>query len=211
MIITSCLIGITCTLFLNIVFVRRITNKMFRICITAANILFALFFIALISTVIFIDRHLETFIDTEIQKLENNMHEIYPDILKKKFTTVEIKRILESSTKTESGVGLNKIASDIVKSKIEVYTSSLLEGIKAIEDTDDMLSVKDVIISVKNLSLQTVKPYIKTAKNTLIILYLIYFILSMIASWYFKDKKENKTIIFGNDADCTILGMKTED
>ena len=81
-------------------------------------------------------------------------------------STEEIKNILEESlTKNDSG-GIEAIAENIIKSRVKTFTSVTLKTINTLERDSNKLSVKDALISIKELSLNKISPFIKTANIT---------------------------------------------
>ena len=76
-----------------------------------------------------------------------------------------------------------------------------------------MLSVKDALISLKEICVEKINPFYKTANIILTVLFSIYMLCSFFLSLYLSSSKakENKSIIFGETAGQTPTGMKAED
>lgn len=201
--------AIIITLILNFGFAKKIENKTYRFFMSAANILLGLIFVVLFATISSVKNNMNSFIDYEIRNLEKNANEIYPGVLDIQISTAELKDLLESSLKKNASGGLDAIAENIIKSKIEKYTSTALKSINALERESDKLSVKDALISIKELSIKTITPYFKIAKTLLVILYVLLAIISILLSLYFKKEDVQKRgIVFGEEADKTSIGMK---
>ncbi len=206
------LIALIIPIILHFIFVKKIDNKTYRICMTSLNFLLSAFFICLLIAISFVRNHLSSYIDMGITQLEQRVNEIYPNALEKQMDTEEFKILLEESLKNNESDGIEAIAENVIKSKIKIYTSTTLKTINALEREDNKLSVKDALISIKELSLKGITPYYKIARNILFALYFALIIVSiLIANYLINDKDSvNKGIIFGDEADKTTLGMKTE-
>ena len=206
------LIALTVTLLLNFIFLKKIENKTYKICMGALNIILSLAFVILFTAVGIVKNHLNSFIDSGIKHLEIEVDEIYPGALEKQMSTQEIKNILEESLNKKEVDGIEALAENIIKARIQKYTSSALKTIKAVERQEDRLSVKDALISIKELSIETASPYFKILQIALFVLYVALIIISILLSIYFANDKdsENKGIVFGEEADKTHIGMKTE-
>lgn len=206
------LIALTVTLLLNFIFLRKIENKTYKICMGALNIILSLAFVILFTAVGIVKNHLNSFIDSGIKHLEIEVDEIYPGALEKQMSTQEIKNILEESLNKKEVDGIEALAENIIKARIQKYTSSALKTIKAVERQEDRLSVKDALISIKELSIETASPYFKILQIALFVLYVALIIISILLSIHFANDKdsENKGIVFGEEADKTHIGMKTE-
>ena len=152
---------------------------------------------------------MNSFIDFEIKQLEKNVNEVYPGGLDVQMSTSELKDLLESSLKRNASGGLDAIAENIIKSKIEKYTSNALKAINALERTDDKLSVKDALVSIKELSVTAATPYFKITKILLTVLYIILVIISILLFCYMENEDaKNDGIVFGEEADKTSIGMQ---
>lgn len=205
-------IALTVTLLLNFIFLKKIENKTYKICMGALNIILSLAFVILFTALGIVKNHLNSFIDSGIKHLEIEVDEIYPGALEKQMSTQEIKNILEESLNKKEVDGIEALAENIIKARIQKYTSSALKTIKAVERQEDRLSVKDALISIKELSIETASPYFKILQIALFVLYVALIIISILLSIHFANDKdsENKGIVFGEEADRTHIGMKTE-
>ena len=205
-------IALTVTLLLNFIFLKKIENKTYKICMGALNIILSLAFVILFTALGIVKNHLNSFIYSGIKHLEIEVDEIYPGALEKQMSTQEIKNILEESLNKKEVDGIEALAENIIKARIQKYTSSALKTIKAVERQEDRLSVKDALISIKELSIETASPYFKILQIALFVLYVALIIISILLSIHFANDKdsENKGIVFGEEADKTHIGMKTE-
>lgn len=212
MTIITILFAITVTLLLNIIFVRKIQNKTYKICMGSINFILSLAFIALFISIGIVKNHLNSFIDSGINQLELRVNEIYPGALEKQMSTEEIKDLLEQSLEKKDVDGIEALAENVIKTRIEKYTSITLKTINALERENNKLSVKDTLISIKELSLDTVSPYYKIINILLFVLYIVLVIVSILITIYLSKDKDstNEGIIFGEEADKTFIGMKTE-
>ncbi len=212
MTIITILFAITVTLLLNIIFVRKIQNKTYKICMGSINFILSLAFIALFISIGIVKNHLNSFIDSGINQLELRVNEIYPGALEKQMSTEEIKDLLEQSLEKKDVDGIEALAENVIKTRIEKYTSITLKTINALERENNKLSVKDALISIKELSLDTVSPYYKIINILLFVLYIVLVIVSILITIYLSKDKDstNEGIIFGEEADKTFIGMKTE-
>lgn len=212
MTIITILFAITVTLLLNIIFVRKIQNKTYKICMGSINFILPLAFIALFISIGIVKNHLNSFIDSGINQLELRVNEIYPGALEKQMSTEEIKDLLEQSLEKKDVDGIEALAENVIKTRIEKYTSITLKTINALERENNKLSVKDALISIKELSLDTVSPYYKIINILLFVLYIVLVIVSILITIYLSKDKDstNEGIIFGEEADKTFIGMKTD-
>ena len=212
MTIITILFAITVTLLLNLIFVRKIQNKTYKICMGSINFILSLAFIALFISIGIVKNHLNSFIDSGINQLVLRVNEIYPDALEKQMSTEEIKDLLEQSLEKKDVDGIEALAENVIKTRIEKYTSITLKTINALERENNKLFVKDALISIKELSLDTVSPYYKIINILLFVLYIVLVIVSILITIYLSKDKDstNEGIIFGEEADKTFIGMKTE-
>ena len=212
MTIITILFAITVTLLLNLIIVRKIQNKTYKICMGSINFILSLAFIALFISIGIVKNHLNSFIDSGINQLELRVNEIYPGALEKQMSTEEIKDLLEQSLEKKDVDGIEALAENVIKTRIEKYTSITLKTINALERENNKLSVKDALISIKELSLDTVSPYYKIINILLFVLYIVLVIVSILITIYLSKDKDstNEGIIFGEEADKTFIGMKTE-
>lgn len=212
MTIITILFAITVTILLNLIFVRKIQNKTYKICMGSINFILSLAFIALFISIGIVKNHLNSFIDSGINQLELRVNEIYPGALEKQMSTEEIKDLLEQSLEKKDVDGIEALAENVIKTRIEKYTSITLKTINALERENNKLSVKDALISIKELSLDIVSPYYKIINILLFVLYIVLVIVSILITIYLSKDKDstNEGIIFGEEADKTFIGMKTE-
>ena len=206
------LFAIVITLLLNLTFVRKIANKTYKICMGLINYIVSFAFIALFICFGIVKNHLNSFIDSGISQLESRVNEIYPGALEKQMSTEEIKNILEESLEKKDVDGIEALAENVIKTRIEKYTSITLRTINVLERENNKLSVKDALISIKELSINTISPYFKIIYILLFVLYFVFIIISIFITIHLsKDKNStNEGIIFGEEADKTFIGMKTE-
>ncbi len=212
MIVLSVIIVFFISILLNFLFVKKLENKTNRICMRVLNVLLSLVFIILFISVEIINRHLNSFIDLGIVQLEKKVDEIYPGVLQKQMNTEEIKNLLEKSLEKNEVNGVQALADNIIKTKIENYALVTLKTINVLERDNNKLSVKDALLSIKELSVNSVSPYFKVVKVILFVLYLILAFLSVLLTFYLSKDKDlkNDGIVFGEEADKTFIGMKTE-
>ena len=212
MTITIILFAIILTLILNLSLVRKIGNKTSRISMGVINIIACLVFMILVVLLGAIKNNLSSVIDEGIQKLENKVNEVYPGALEKQMSTEEIKEVLEESLEIDDVDGLEVLAQNIIKSRIEKLTSVTLKTINALERENDRLSVKDALISIKEISVEAIIPYYKTVLIILSSLYFLFIIISILLSLHLaKDSdSDNEGIVFGEEADKTVIGMKSK-
>lgn len=212
MIVLSVIIVFVISILLNFLFVKKLENKTNRICMRVLNVFLSLVFIILSISVEIINRHLNSFIDLGIVQLEKKVDEIYPGVLQKQMNTEEIKNLLEKSLEKNEVNGVQALADNIIKTKIENYALITLKTINVLERDNNKLSVKDALLSIKELSVNSVSPYFKVVKVILFVLYLILALLSVLLTFYLSKDKDlkNDGIVFGEEADKTFIGMKTE-
>ena len=205
-------IALIIPIILHLLFVKKIQNKTYKVCMNSINFLLSLVFIILFIALGFVKNHLNSYIDIGINQLEQRVNEIYPNALEKQMNTEELKNLLEESLRKNESGSIEAIAENIIKSKIKKYTSTTLKTINALERENNKLSVKDALISIKELSLNAINPYYKTAETLLFILYFLLNIISILITIHLiKDKDSiNEGIVFGEEADKTFIGMKTE-
>ena len=123
-----------------------------------------------------------------------------------------IKNLLEKSLEKNEVNGVQALADNIIKTKIENYALVTLKTINVLERDNNKLSVKDALLSIKELSVNSVSPYFKVVKVILFVLYLILALLSVLLTFYLSKDKDlkNDGIVFGEEADKTFIGMKNE-
>lgn len=200
------------TIVLNCVFAKKIKNKTYRVCMGLLNVAFSLAFVILIVVVGTIKKNLSSYIDLGIKQIEMRVDEIYPGALEKQMSTEEVKKLLESSLERKEVDGLESLAANIIKSKIQNFTSSTLKTIKALERDVDKLSIKDALISIKELSVNSVEPWFRVLEILIVVLYVILIVASALLSLYFSNDKDtnNKGVVFGEEADKTFIGMENK-
>ncbi|WP_296665397.1 MULTISPECIES: hypothetical protein [unclassified Treponema] len=176
------------------------------------NVILSFVFIILFISVDIMGKHLNSFIDLGIAQLEKKVDEIYPGTLEKQMSTKEIKKILEKSLEKNDVNGVQALADNIIKIKIEKYTLVTLKTINVLERDNNKLSVKDALVSIKELSVNSVSPYFKVVKVILFVLYLVLGLLSILLTFYLQKDKDlkNDGIVFGEESDKTFIGMETE-
>lgn len=205
-------IALIIPIILHLLFVKKIQNKTYKVCMNSINFLLSLVFIILFIALGFVKNHLNSYIDIGINQLEQRVNEVYPNALENQMNTEELKNLLEESLRKNESGGIEAIAENIIKSKIKKYTSTTLKTINALERENNKLSVKDALVSIKELSLNAINPYYKTAETLLFILYFLLNIISILITIHLiKDKDSiNEGIVFGEEADKAFIGMKTE-
>ena len=199
-------------LLLNFIFVKKIENKTYKIFMGTLNTILSLVFVMLFVALGIVKNHLNSFIDAEINRLEREVNEIYPGALSKQMSTQEIKNILEKSLDKKEVKGIETLAENIIKTRIQKYTSATLKTFDALERENDKLSVKDALISIKELSINAALPYFRILKIASVVFYFALMIISVLLSIYLANSKNsiNEGIVFGEEADKTHIGMKTE-
>lgn len=199
-------------LLLNFIFVKKIENKTYKIFMGTLNTILSLVFVMLFVALGIVRNHLNSFIDAEINRLEREVNEIYPGALSKQMNTQEIKNILEKSLDKKEVKGIETLAENIIKTRIQKYTSATLKTFDALERENGKLSVKDALISIKELSINAASPYFRILKIASVVFYFALMIISVLLSIYLANGKNsiNEGIVFGEEADKTHIGMKTE-
>lgn len=212
MIVLSVIIVFVISVLLNFIFTEKLENKTNRICMRVLNVVLSLVFVILFISVEIINRHLNSFIDLGIEQLEKRVDEIYPGALQKQMDTEEIKNLLEKSLEKKDVNGVQALADNIIKNKIEKYALVTLKTINILERDNNKLSVKDALVSIKELSVNSVSPYFKIVKVILFVLYFLLALLSVLLTLYLSKDKDSKNdgIVLGEEADKTFIGMKTE-
>ena len=212
MIVLSIIIIFIISILLNFLFVKKLENKTNRVCMRVLNVILSFVFIILFISVDIMGKHLNSFIDLGIAQLEKKVDEIYPGALEKQMSTKEIKKILEKSLEKNDVNGVQALADNIIKIKIEKYTLVTLKTINVLERDNNKLSVKDALVSIKELSVNSVSPYFKIVKVILFVLYFLLALLSVLLTLYLSKDKDSKNdgIVLGEEADKTFIGMKTE-
>ncbi|NLM01387.1 MAG: hypothetical protein GX220_08060 [Treponema sp.] len=161
---------------------------------------------------VFIENKFNFFIDQQIISLEKQVNTIYPDILNKQIDTKEIKKILESTFENSQTENIDAIVTNIFKATIKNYTSLAVETINKLEKKENKLSIKEALVSLKEISYGKIIQYIKVIRILLTALLVVYCIISLIYSIYNSKQRvgKNKSIIFGEESEDTALGMNVE-
>lgn len=196
------LLGIAVTFLLNLFFVRKIAYKTYKICMGVLNLNLSLVFVILFICNGIIKNHLNSFIDSGIEELEFRVNEVYPGALEKPMSTEEIKNLLEESLNKKEVKGIESLAENVIKAKIKKYTSFAIKSINLLERENNKLSVKDALISIKELSINAVYPYFRIFNIILFILYFLMIVVSIIITIHLSKDKDLSTggIIFGENA-----------
>ena len=200
------------TIVLNCVFAKKIKNKTYMVCMGLLNVAFSLAFVILLVVVGTVKKNLSSYIDLGIKQIEMRVDEICPGALEKQMSTEEVKKLLESSLERKDVNGLESLAENIIKFKIQNFTSSTLKAIKALERDVDKLSIKDALVSIKELSVSSVEPWFIVLEILIIVLYVILIVASALLSLHFANDKDsnNKGVVFGEEADKTFIGMENK-
>lgn len=203
--LAAILISLLCFLF-----VGKLSNKTYKFCINSLNVIVLVVFIGLISAVGIVKNNLNKFIDVQIGLAEKKANEIYPNALDLQMNTAEIKSLLEQSLTYESEEKLENIVLNVIKANISDYTSFVLKTIKKLERTEDKLSVKEALISLKEICVDTINPYYRIAYAVLIIVFCLYLgAIILLCKFLEKNQKSvNSSIVFGDEAESTEIGMK---
>ena len=198
------------TILLSVFVVRKLSNKTYRFCINSVNVLILIIFIGLFSAVGIVKNNLNKFIDTQIGLVERKANEIYPNALDLQMSTAEIKDLLEQSLTFESDGELESAVINVIKSTISDYTSFTLKTIKKLERTEDKLSVKEALISLKEICVDAVNPYYKFAYAAITVCFAIYLLIVFLLCKYLNknQKSVNSSIVFGDEANSVETGMK---
>ncbi|WP_406538022.1 hypothetical protein [Fibrobacter sp.] len=210
MIILAFLLSVAIVFLLHKYFVSKNANFTTRICITGANILLSLIFIGLLIGVGVVQDKSNTFIDEQISNLEIKVNKIYPGILNEQMSTVQVKDMLvKSLTRNDEG-SVEAVAGNIAKTFAEDFTSTALKAIQSLERTDDKLSVKDALVSIKEYTIANTMPYLGYVKLILFVVYIICMLLSL-GFTKMLNSSNPKGIVFGEEASKTKIGMKNID
>lgn len=183
----------------------KLTN---RVCITGANIILSLAFVVLLYAINTVQDEANSYIDSQIALLEQKVNEIYPDAMNKQMSTVEVKETLMKALEKNKDGTAEAVGENIAKTLVEDYTESALNAIQSLERTSDQLSVKDALVSIKEIALEKTMPYLRLLRNVLIAVYIIALIISVIFSFFLAKSGGHDGIVFGEEADQTHIGMK---
>lgn len=204
-------LAVLLTLLLNVLCLKKIENKTYKISIFLINIVLSFVFMILFIAAGTVKNNLNFFIDLGINQIEKNLDETYPEVLEKQMNTENIKNLLEESLEKTEVNGIEALAENIIKSKIKKYTSTVLRTINALEVESGKLSVKDVLLSIKELSKNSVNLILKIVKIVLLVLYFTFCFISFLWTLHLsKNNEKNKGVVFGEHADKIFIGMKTE-
>ena len=124
-------------------------------------------------------------------------------MLDQQMDTEEIKSLLSSSLEKSDASGFEALAENMIKLTLRKYTAPALRGIKALEREENKLSVRDVILYLRDLALGVF--------NKIRIALAVIFVISIAAMigicFLFHKESESKGVVFGEQAD-TEAGMK---
>lgn len=205
--------GAIITLILNICLVRKIKNRTYRICISSINIAVLAVFIILGTAVGLIKRNLGSFLNMQISAIESKANEIYPGMIDVQMDTNEIKEILENSSSLKNSDTLEDIVIQILRSSINNFSTTALKTLTMLERTDNKLSVKEALVSLKEICMNKITPFYTIADIVLTVVFSLYLICSFCMSLYLSNAKatENKSIVFGEETAQISAGMRTDD
>lgn len=205
-------LAVLLTLLLNVLCLKKIENKTYKISIFLINIVLSFVFVILFIAAGIVKNNLNSFIDLGINQIEKNLDETYPEVLEKQMNTENIKNLLEESLEKTEVNGIEALAENIIKSKMKKYTSTALRTINALEVESGKLSLKDVLLSIKELSINSVNLILKIVKIVLLVLYFTFCFISFLWTLHLSKNNngKNKGVVFGEYADKTFIGMKTE-
>lgn len=200
------------TLILNHFFVKKISDKTSKICMTFINFILLLAFIILYFVIGLTKKNVSNFINDEIVKIEESINDLYPGIWEKEIDTEDLKSILQKTLEKEKNNNIKVVGINIIKSKMQKYLNSALNIINSLEQEKNKLSISAVMKSVRELSFKTLTKYVTTFYSLLFTLYFILILISILITKYLaKDKDcKNKGVVFGNESDNVFIGMKTE-
>lgn len=200
------------TLILNHFFVKKISDKTSKICMTFINFILLLAFIILYFVIGLTKKNVSNFINNEIVKIEESINDLYPGIWEKEIDTEDLKSILQKTLEKEKNINIKVGGINIIKSKMQKYLNSALNIINSLEQEKNKLSIAAVMKSVRELSFKTLTKYVTTFYSLLFTLYFILILISILITKYLvKDKDcKNKGVVFGNESDNVFIGMKTE-
>ena len=199
-------IAIVATLHVTVVQKNpKLTN---RVCITGANIILSLAFVVLLYAINTVQDEANSYIDSQIALLEQKVNEIYPDAMNKQMSTVEVKETLMKALEKNKDGTAEAVGENIAKTLVEDYTESALSAIQSLERTSDQLSVKDALVSIKEIALEKTMPYLRLLRNVLVAVYILALIISVIFSFFLAKSGGSDGIVFGEEADQTHIGMK---
>lgn len=206
------LLAVIGLIIVNFVYVKKIANKTYKFCIWSLNVMVLFVFSVLITAVGVINDELNGFIDAQIGLVENKANEIYPGALDLQMSTVEVKNLLEQSLTFDTDDKLESIIINVIKSNVSDYTAFVLKTINKLERTENQLSVKEALISLKEICIETVKPYYRIACTVFTSIFFLYLLLIVVLCKYLEknQKTVNDSIVFGDEAASTEIGMKVD-
>lgn len=210
MTILAFLLSVAAVILLHKKLVSKNPKKANRICLTGANILFSIFFVTFIAVINTVRDNANVYIDQHINSLEKKADEIYPGALTEQMSAAKAKKILVKAFEKDQSHSVDEVAGNIAKTFMENYTLAVLKAIQSLERTNDNLSVKDAILSVKEIALDETMPYFSLLNLALFFSYLVYIVI-FIAFVRILNNAQNEGIVFGKDADKTPLGMTTKE
>jgi len=180
-----------------------------KVLITIANIFWSLVFIILFASVTYFKNEANDFIDRQIASLEETVNEIYPNLLNKQMSTVEIKDLLAKAQKTNSSQGVGAYVENFAKSQVSDYTSQAYDFIQNIESSEGKLSLKDGIVYLKGKILDAVMPKFTMLQIGFFVMYLIGLAILVVVSLVLsKFSKKSEGIIYGEGVDDVKIGLK---
>lgn len=207
------IVGVCITVIMNICLVRKIKNRTYRICISSMNIIVLAAFIILGTAVNIVRRNLGSFLNQQISTIETKANEIYPGMLDVQMDTSKIKEMLENSFSLENSGTFEDIVIQILRSSVNDFSTTALKTLTALERTDNKLSVKEVLVSLKEICMNKITPFYRIADIVLVAVFSLYVICSLCMSLYLSSAKasENKSIVFGEESARISAGMKTDE
>lgn len=196
------LAGILATILLNALAIKKISNKTYKICICAANLIILILLVAFACAIKFMEKNLNQILNSQISSLEEKANEIYPDALNLQMDTTEIKQFLDESLTFESDGTLESIVANLIKSSAKDFTSFALKAIKKLERTENKLSIKEALFSLKEMCAEKADGYYKIAYAVLGIIFAIYFAFMVFLCNYLPkaQRSVNKSIVFGDES-----------
>lgn len=186
---------------LNLFLIKKIPLKSHKQYSVWANVILIVVFAALLVVMNIIKVNYSSFVDRQIQGLEIKSNELYPGIFEKQMGTSEIKTILESSLEISDSGTIQSVLNNLIKSKIRNFSSFALTTIKELERTEDSLSVKEALLSIKEKTNEIIISTIYILRTIIALVFLLLFAISLIAELYFSKNsdKKNRSIVFGTE------------
>lgn len=195
------LAGIFAMILLTLIAIKKLSNKTYKIFICAANLAVLILLAVLACAVKIVKRNLDEFLDSQISIVEEKADEIYPGVMNMQMDTAKVKRFLDKALTFESAGTLESIAVNIVKSNLKDFSLFSLETIKKLERTENKLSIKEALVSLKDMCTEKADGYYKIAYAMLSIFFAIYFVFMIFLCNYLAQAQGsmNKSIVFGDD------------